>query len=71
MPARLRKAIGAVAILLYIPLYIIAVLSVSDRILNPDSPWWVTLLFFAVAGTIWVLPLKPLFGWMNRDHGAE
>jgi hypothetical protein len=62
----MRKAIGSVAILVFITVYIVAVLAVSERVLDPDSPWWLQLLFFGVAGTAWALPLKPLFAWMNK-----
>jgi protein-S-isoprenylcysteine O-methyltransferase Ste14 len=67
MPQPLRKAIGAAALLAYVTAYIVAALSVSERILDSATPWWAELLFFAIAGTAWVLPLKPLFSWMNRS----
>jgi len=33
--------------------------------LIPILPWWAELIYYTVAGVIWGLPLKPLFGWMN------
>jgi hypothetical protein len=34
--------------------------------LLPILPFWGELVFYAFAGIIWIFPLKPLFGWMNR-----
>jgi len=31
-------------------------------------PAWAELMFFAVAGIVWIVPLKPLFAWMNRPQ---
>ena len=30
-----------------------------------DLPWPVRALYFAVAGIVWILPLKPLLRWME------
>ena len=35
--------------------------------LLPVLPAWAELVFYAVAGVIWIFPLKPMFGWMNRS----
>jgi len=29
------------------------------------APKWMSLIFFVIAGIGWVLPLKPVFTWMN------
>jgi hypothetical protein len=34
--------------------------------LLPALPFWAELAYYAVAGVIWIAPLKPLFAWMNR-----
>lgn len=65
MNPRTKKAIGCLALLAYLALY--AVLAASLGVaLAPLLPTWAELAFYAVAGVGWVIPLKPLFGWMNR-----
>lgn len=65
MDARSRKAIGCFGLLVYLAVY--AVLAASLGVaLAPLLPMWAELLYYAVAGIVWVFPLRPLFSWMNR-----
>jgi hypothetical protein len=67
MDARTRKAAGCLVLLTYLGLY--ALLAASLGVwLAPMLPTWAELIFYAVAGVVWVFPLKPLFGWMNRGQ---
>ena len=63
MSPRLRKLVGSAAMLAYLFAYIVIALAVADRL--PDSNL-VRLAYYAVVGTVWGLPLYPLFVWMNR-----
>jgi membrane protein implicated in regulation of membrane protease activity len=65
--ARTRKAAGCAALLLYMTLYAAAAAALGT-VLVTTWPGWAQLLYFAVAGIVWILPLKPLFGWMNRGR---
>lgn len=42
-----------------------SVLVVSGATLIEDLPWPVHLLYYATAGIVWILPLKPLLRWMG------
>jgi hypothetical protein len=65
MNTRTRKAIGCFVLLAYLALY--AALAASLGVaLAPMLPAWAELVFYAIAGIVWIFPLKPLFGWMNR-----
>lgn len=65
MNTRTRKAIGCFGLLAYLALY--AVLAASLGVaLASMLPAWAELVFYAIAGVVWIFPLKPLFGWMNR-----
>lgn len=65
MEMRARKALGCFVILAYIAVY--AVLAASLGVaLVPLIPIWAQLIYYAIAGIVWIFPLKPLFGWMNR-----
>ena len=59
-----RKAIGSLAILVWLTAWIVGAVTVGGMIAT--APQLVLLLFYAVAGLAWVVPLRPLFVWMNR-----
>ena len=63
MSPRLRKLVGSAAMLAYLFAYIALALAIADRL--PDSNL-VRLAYYAIVGTVWGLPLYPLFLWMNR-----
>jgi len=45
-----------------------SVLVVSASSLLGGLPWPVHLIYYAVAGIIWILPLKPLIRWMHTGR---
>ncbi|MGD9980077.1 MAG: DUF2842 domain-containing protein [Hyphomonadaceae bacterium] len=65
MNMRQRKAAGCAVLLAYLAVY--AVLAASlGVVLAPVIPAWAQLIYYAIAGIVWIFPLKPLFAWMNR-----
>jgi TRAP-type uncharacterized transport system fused permease subunit len=64
MRAKDRRSLGMLIIGLYITAYIFAAASIGS--LFADRVWWQQILYFAIAGTIWPLPLKPLMDWMAK-----
>lgn len=60
-----RKPAGIGLILLLVTLWCIAVANFSPVIAGWH--WMAQALFYLVAGTAWILPLKPLLLWM--EHG--
>jgi len=65
MDIRTRKAIGCAGLLAYMGLY--AVLAATlGAYLMPMLPFWAEMVFFSVAGIVWIFPLKPMFNWMKR-----
>ena len=64
---RSRKAVGCFVLLAYLAIY--AMLASALGVwLAPLLPTWAELIFYAVAGVVWVFPLKPMFAWMNRQN---
>ena len=59
-----RSLAGIVLILLLIAVWSALVVTVFDLI--ADAPWPLQALYFLVAGTVWVLPLRPLLRWMAK-----
>jgi hypothetical protein len=65
MSARVRKAIGGVAMLVFLAAYIWAMSTLGQKL---PGEWWAKLAFYLVAGTAWGVPLIPLIAWMNRGR---
>ncbi len=57
-----RSLAGIFLILLLILVWSVAMVSLYGLI--GQAAWPLQALFFLVAGTAWVLPLKPLLKWM-------
>ena len=64
MDARTRKAAGCLVLLAYLALYAAAAATLG-AVLFARAPRWAALLYYALAGILWVAPLKPMFAWMN------
>ncbi len=67
MSAKVRKFIGAVVLLLFIPAYAIVVVALAVARL-PGTSILTHTLFFAVAGLLWVIPAGLLIRWMLRPR---
>lgn len=64
IPRRLRKLAGLLVILIYLPAYALLAMSLAVRVL-PDQ-WVVQLVYYCIAGFLWIVPMKPLIYWMER-----
>lgn len=65
MNPRTRKAIGCFVLIAYLALYAAGAAALGAAVLG-HAPNWAALLYFLVAGVIWVAPLKPLLAWMSQ-----
>ena len=65
MPPRVRKLVGSAGVLVFLGFYIWAAVAVAERL--PDDTI-VQLVYFAVVGTAWGLPLFPLIAWVQRGR---
>ncbi len=63
---RRRRAIAALATVAFLIAYVWAVVSFSTVL--PNNPW-VELIYYAVAGIAWGVPLFPLLAW--AEGGAK
>ncbi len=70
MSMRWKKFIGLFALLAIIFVYVLLVMSFAVRILPTAGPI-VTLMFYAVSGTAWVVPVRYLILWMNAPGRAD
>jgi hypothetical protein len=63
MPPRTKKLLIVLAFPVFLLLYAGAVLAIADHVPNH---WFVQLVFYITAGTVWAFPLKPVMLWANR-----
>ena len=65
MPIRLRKLIGAVALLVLVIVWALGAMALAQSALTSVNGW-VAALYYVVTGLGWVLPAMPLVRWMSR-----
>ena len=65
MPARTRKLIGTVVLLIFLTLYAWAAAAIGAGRITL-APAWAQFAFFLVAGLAWVIPAGLLIRWMQR-----
>jgi hypothetical protein len=66
MTPRAKKLIGTIIMLLWLPLYAFIAMGVAAHLL-PHANWYVAFFYYAVAGTLWAVPIGLLFPWMYRE----
>ena len=64
MGARTRRFVATVGVLLFLTFWVWGAVTINDRLPNI---WWLDLIFFAVAGIGWGVPLIPLLRWAERE----
>ena len=60
MGPRTRRFVAALGALAFLAFYVWAVIAIGDSL--PES-MWIDLIFYAVAGIAWGVPLIPLLRW--------
>jgi hypothetical protein len=69
MPARIRKLIGAVALLTLVCVWALLAMALAQSVLT-DINGFVAAFFYVVAGLGWVLPAMPIVSWMSKPDRA-
>lgn len=64
MNPRIKKLIGGAGLMVYLAAYVWAATAIFERLPQNVA---IQLVFVAVAGIGWGLPLRPLLNWMNRE----
>ncbi|MGH6876662.1 MAG: DUF2842 domain-containing protein [Rhizomicrobium sp.] len=68
MTPHFRKLIGTIVMLVWLPIYALIAMSIGVRVL-PQAAWYAALLYYALAGTLWIIPVGLMLPWMHR--GAD
>lgn len=66
MTPRTKTFIVTILTLIWIPVYAFVVMGIAVRVL-PHANWVVAFLFYALAGTLWIIPVGLALPWMYRD----
>jgi len=66
MPKRLRKFIGAVAMILFVLVYALMAMALAQSRVVQEAPGVLQAVYYAILGMAWVLPVMPLIRWMER-----
>ena len=67
MSRRTKTLMATILIVFFwLPAYAVFVAGLSWRVL-PHAPWYGTLLFYALAGSLWIVPIGLALPWMYRE----
>jgi hypothetical protein len=61
-----KKLIGTIVILIWVPIYALLAMRIAVSVLPGANPL-VELLYYAIAGTAWIVPIGLLIPWMSRE----
>lgn len=69
MTMRTRKLIGTILLLVMITVYSLLAMMVAVVLEVNTTSEWVELVYYAVAGLLWVVPAAWIVWWMSREDG--
>lgn len=69
MSPRVKKLIGTIVTLIWLPIYALAAMGIGVHVL-PHAPWYGSLAYYALAGTLWIVPIGLMLPWMYRQPKA-
>ncbi|PLX39326.1 MAG: DUF2842 domain-containing protein [Hyphomicrobiales bacterium] len=70
MRQRTRKFIGMWVLVAFVIVYSLTAMLLASIIL-PDKATWVQIVYYMVAGFLWVIPCAPLITWMQKPNPGE
>ena len=65
MPIRLRKFLGAIALIILVTVWALVAMALAQAPAIHDSAI-LSVAYYAIAGMGWVLPAMPIVAWMGR-----
>jgi hypothetical protein len=61
-----RKFIGMIVLVIFVIVYAFFAMVIGDMTLQQASTW-VRLLYYAIAGLVWVIPAGAIIWWMEKS----
>jgi hypothetical protein len=69
MPVRLKRLIGTIIIVVFVVFYALTA-SLAGDVIVKHQPIWLQLIYFAIAGLLWIFPVGALIYWMYAKRAA-
>lgn len=66
MSPRIKKLIGTIVMLIWIAVYTLLAMGVGVHVL-PHANGFVSFIYYALAGTLWIVPIGLMLPWMSRE----
>lgn len=70
MPIRLRKFVGAIALLVLVIVWALVAMALAQAPVIRDNTA-LSIAYYVIAGLGWVLPAMPIISWMSRRRRTE
>ena len=70
MVANVRKLVGTVALVAFICVYALAAMVVGAAKFT-DSSTLAQLVYYTIAGIIWIVPAAALISWMTKSKSGK
>jgi hypothetical protein len=67
MSIRLRKFVGAIALLVLVIVWALVAMALAQMPAIRDSAV-ISVAYYVIAGTGWCLPAMPIISWMSRPR---
>jgi peptidoglycan/LPS O-acetylase OafA/YrhL len=67
MNPRMRKLVGAILLLLVIAVYSLVAMAVAIILQVNEANKTIELIYYVVAGLLWVLPAGLIIKWMQKS----
>ena len=70
MSPHAKKLIGAFVIIVWIPVYALFAMGIGVHVL-PHANALAEFLYYALTGTLWIIPIGLLLPWMHRERKSD
>ncbi len=70
MTSHFKKLIGTIVTLVWVPVYALLAMGVGRHVL-PHANGFVAFLYYAIAGTLWIVPIGLMLPWMYRETKGQ
>jgi Protein of unknown function (DUF2842) len=66
MSTSIKKLIGTIVTVVWLAFYVFLAAGFGRMIL-PHAAWYAAFLYYALAGTLWIIPIGLMLPWMYRE----
>lgn len=66
MSPGVKKLIGTVLTVVWLVIYVVFAAGFA-RLILPHATWYAAFAYYAIAGTLWIVPIGLMLPWMYRE----